>query len=222
MRVWKSLSAAARLIIMGALAVAPVLVISVLPGVAAAQTTSSSGPITPIQNFDSALVAVMKQGRQTPFEQRYATLAPALQQALDLPGILRISVGFAWSSMSPQQQQQLLEAFRKYTIATYLDNFDGYNGQKFVVQPDTRQLATGEQIVSTEIIPKNGSPHKLDYVMHRLPDGNWKAIDVLADGISQAAVQRSDFGDVLSQGGAPPCSRPCSERPRRSSRDEQE
>jgi phospholipid transport system substrate-binding protein len=203
MRVWKSLSAAAFVVVTGTLGVGPVAAIYIVPHTAIAQIASSGSPATPIENLDSALLAVMKEGRQTPFQQRYATLAPAVEQALDLPGILRISVGFAWSSMSRQQQKQLLEAFRKYTVATYLDNFDSFNGQKFVVEPNTRQLATGENVVTTEIIPKNGSPHKLDYVMHRLPDGSWKAIDVLADGTSRVAVQRSDWSALINQGGAP-------------------
>ncbi len=146
----------------------------------------------------------MKEGRRGSFQQRYATLAPAIEKALDLPFILRISVGLGWSSMSPEQRQELLEAFRKYTIASYLDNFDSYDGQKLVVDPATRQLATGEQVVSTQIVPQNGTPHRLDYVMHRTPDGTWKAIDVLADGtISRVAVQRSDWSSLLTQGGAP-------------------
>jgi phospholipid transport system substrate-binding protein len=39
--------------------------------------------------------------------------------------------------------------------------------------------------------------------MHRGPQG-WKAVDVLEDGtISQVAVQRSDFRQILQSGGAP-------------------
>ena len=42
--------------------------------------------------------------------------------------------------MSAQQQQQLLAAFRDYTIASYVDNFDDYDGQTFEVLPNPRQL----------------------------------------------------------------------------------
>ena len=39
--------------------------------------------------------------------------------------------------------------------------------------------------------------------MKRMP-GEWKAVDVLADGsISRVAVQRSDFRSLLASGGAP-------------------
>ena len=163
-----------------------------------------SPAIAPIEALDEALLSIMKQGRQAPFRQRYDTIAAAVDRALDIPFILRISVGFNWSSMSPQEQQQLLEAFRNYTIASYVDSFDSYDGQTFTVVPNPRQLATGEQVVSTEIRPQSGEAHRLDYVMHRAADGTWKAIDVLADGtISRVAVQRSDWTALLSSGGAP-------------------
>ena len=38
----------------------------------------------------------------------------------------------------------------------------------------------------------------------RKTGSGWKAVDVLADGsISRVAVQRSDFGSLLTRGGAP-------------------
>ena len=159
--------------------------------------------LNPIEQLNQALIAVMKAGRATPFQQRYDMLAPAVENALDLPYILRISVGLGWSALSQDEQQALLAAFQRYTVASYLDNFDSYDGQQFVVSPDTRSGGNNEQVVSTQIIPKQGTGHKLDYVMRQV--GNvWKAVDVLADGsISRVAVQRSDFSSLLSKGGAP-------------------
>lgn len=159
--------------------------------------------IGPIEQLNQALVAVMKAGKATPFERRYDMLAPAIENALDLPYILRISVGFGWSGLTQEEQQTLLVAFRRYTVASYLDNFDSYDGQQFVVSPQTRPVGSNEQVVSTQIIPKQGSSHKLDYVMRQV-GSEWKAVDVLADGsISRVAVQRSDFSSLLSKGGAP-------------------
>jgi len=190
--------------VVAGLAIAPAMVASAPSATAATSEATSTSVTAPIQALDEALIEVMRAGRKTSFQQRYALLAPAVEQALDLPFILRISVGLGWSSMSSQQQQELLDAFRKYTIASYLDNFDSYDGQKLVIEPNPRQLATGEQVITTEVIPVSGSPHKLAYVMHKLPDGTWKAIDVLADGtISRVAVQRSDWSSLLTQGGAP-------------------
>jgi phospholipid transport system substrate-binding protein len=59
------------------------------------------------------------------------------------------------------------------------------------------------QVVQTQIIPKSGNSHELDYVM-REGGAGWRVVDVLADGsISRVAVQRSDFRRLLTRGGAP-------------------
>jgi phospholipid transport system substrate-binding protein len=55
-------------------------------------------------------------------------------------------------------------------------------------------------VVESEIVPKDGDPTRMDYVMRQGPAG-WQAIDVLEEGtISQAAVQRSDFRSLLADG----------------------
>ena len=107
----------------------------------------------------------------------------------------------ALNGLPANQQAQLEQAFRRYTVATYVNSFDSYDGQRFVVKPETR--AVGEdRVVETQIIPRSGSSHELDYVM-RQEGARWKAVDVLADGsISRVAVQRSDFRRLVARGGA--------------------
>jgi phospholipid transport system substrate-binding protein len=95
----------------------------------------------------------------------------------------------------------LLAEFRRYTVASYVANFDVYSGQRFVVGPEIRDLDAGRIVVQTQLTPVSGEATRLDYVMQPA-SGNWKAVDVLAAGsISRVAVQRSDFRRILSQGG---------------------
>ncbi len=169
---------------------------------AAPGTDIAQAAIVPIHALDEALLGIMRAGRTAPFEKRFDMLAPAIDLAFDLPHILRISVGAAWSGLNPTLQASLLAAFRRYTVASYVDNFDDFDGQHFEEQPSTRALPDGEQVVVTKIVARSGDSHQLDYVM-REQGGVWKAVDVLADGaISRVAVQRSDFRHLLDQGGA--------------------
>jgi phospholipid transport system substrate-binding protein len=154
-----------------------------------------------IRQFNDALLAAMKAGKQTGFQARYAMLAPAVDRAFDLAAVLAVSVGPRWASLSPEQQGKLLEAFRRYTVASYVANFDSYSGQTFAVAPDARSLGSGEVVVQSRIAASDGSPTDLGYVMKQTGAG-WKVVDVLADGsISRVAVQRSDFRSLLSSGG---------------------
>jgi phospholipid transport system substrate-binding protein len=161
------------------------------------------GPGAPVQALDDALLAAMHAGRATPFAQRAAALQPVIVQTFDLEAILRSSVGPLYARLPPQQQADLLKVFTDYTVATYVSNFDSYAGEKFVLDPQTRTVGS-DQIVQTQIVPANGSPTRLDYVMRQI-SGSWRAVDVLVDGtISRAAVQRSDFRSLLRGGSAQP------------------
>jgi len=165
-----------------------------------ARAAADPAVITPIQGLCDALLAVMKAGTQTPFEQRFSMLAPAVDRALNIGVILQVSVGAMWNTLTPDQHGALLDAFRRYTINSYLNNFDSYSGQRFVVDPDTRATAA-DQIVQTKIIPASGDSHQLDYVMRQAGGPDWKAVDVLTDSISRVATQRSDFRALVMRGG---------------------
>lgn len=181
--------------------VAAVAAALVLPGDRPARA-ADDGPVPPIQHLCSALIEVMKAGRSTPFDQRFQMLAPVIDSVFDLMTILRVSVGPPWPMMPNDQRSRLEAAFRRYTVASYVNSFDNYSGQRFEVQPQTRSLPNGDQVVKSRIIPTSGNAHELDYVM-RDESGRWRAVDVLADGaISRVAVQRSDFRRLLARGGS--------------------
>lgn len=157
--------------------------------------------VAPIQALNQGLIAGMKAGKQTPFTQRYAALAPVIERAFDLPTILQSSVGLRWSGLAPADQQRLLEAFRKFTVASYVANFDQFGGETLTVSPDTRSIGQ-DQVVGTRLV-SGGETTPIDYVM-RNGAGGWRAVDVLLNGsISQVAVNRSDWRALLATGAGP-------------------
>jgi phospholipid transport system substrate-binding protein len=163
--------------------------------------TTPADAVATVRQLNDALLAAMKAGKAAGFQGRYAILAPAVEQAFDLPAVLAVSVGPRWSSLPADQQGRLLDAFRRYTVASYVANFDSYSGQTFSVSPDARSLGAGQVVVQSHIASNGGADTDFGYVMRQTPAG-WKIVDVLADGsISRVAVQRSDFRSVLASGG---------------------
>lgn len=166
-----------------------------------AQTNPAASPIaSPITALDAALIQAMKTGPTTPFEQRVQALTPVVERAFDLQTVLQTAVGLRWSQLPPDQQQALLAAFTRFTVASYAANFNKFSGEHFDLAGTSP--AGNEQVVQTRLVPVNGEPTKLNYVM-RQENGQWRAVDVLLDGsISRAAVMRSDFRSLLSDGNA--------------------
>ena len=155
----------------------------------------------PIQALDQGLLAAMKAGKQTPFAQRFAALAPVIDRAFDLPVILQSSVGLRWSALPPADQQRMLEAFRKFTISSYVANFDQFGGETISIAPESRTIGQ-DQVVGTRLV-SGGETTPIDYVMRNGSNG-WRAVDVLLNGsISQVAVNRSDWRALLASGAGP-------------------
>jgi phospholipid transport system substrate-binding protein len=168
-----------------------------------ASAETEAPPTEPVQQFNAGLLAAMKAGEQTPFAERYRALAPVVQQVFNLDAVLATSIGLSWAALPDAQKATLAQAFTRYTVSSYLANFNSYGGQSFQVLPDVRTVGTGEVIVQSRLLPANGAPIELDYVMRRFPAG-WQAVDVLTNGsISRVAVQRSDFTHLMGRGGAP-------------------
>src|SRR3954451_20843230 len=85
----------------------------------AAAGAADPDAMAPIQGLNQALTQVAAAGRGAPFAQRFNTLAPAIDRAYDLQAILQLAVGPRWAALPPGDQQVLLDAFRKFTVASY-------------------------------------------------------------------------------------------------------
>jgi len=153
-----------------------------------------------VQTLTASLLQSMQAGPAEPMTERYRRLEPVINQVIGLRLMTRLAVGPDWSNFSPEQQNALIAAFRRFTIATYAHNFRDFSGQKFEIGD---VLSRGEdKIVRTRIIPAHDTPVNLLYRMREM-DGVWKIIDVYSDGVSELTLRRDDFVAAIAAGGAP-------------------
>jgi phospholipid transport system substrate-binding protein len=185
-------------------------VLGVLAALAAARAVRAEeapppeqGPATPALLLNRELLRLMKIGHTRSFADRMALLRPAVEQAFNLPLILQNSIGVRYTSIPAAAQAELLEVFTQFTVASYVANFDSFDGERFELLPGLRHVGA-DDVVQTRIVPPSGDPTRLDYVV-RSADGAWRIIDVLLNGsISRVAVQRSDFRSLIGSGDPTP------------------
>lgn len=153
-----------------------------------------------IETLDRALIDTLKQGPSLGPKGRYRKLEPVIDAAFDLPQMTRIAVGPAWNTMSAADQEALVKAFTRLTVASYAHNFDKFGGETFTVDPAAQTRGT-DKVVKSVLTPGSGAPVNLTYRM-RLSGGTWKIIDVYYGAISQLTTRRADFAGPLASGGA--------------------
>jgi phospholipid transport system substrate-binding protein len=153
-----------------------------------------------VQTLTASLLKSMQAGSAVSMTERYRNLEPVIKQVFGLPLMTRLSVGPEWAHFSPEQQNALIAAFSRFTIANYAHNFRDFSGQRFEIGD---VVSRGEdKIVRTRIIPAHDTPVNLLYRMREV-DGVWKVVDVYSDGISELALRRDDFAAAIAAGGAP-------------------
>jgi len=174
-----------------------------LPAAGASAAVAETGASGIVRQFYDALLSTMKDGPQLRFQGRFERLTPAVTQAFDLPAMTRIAAGAQWPAVKPEDQQRLIDAFSRFSVANYAANFDSFGGERFeVVGEAPAPSGTGGVIVETRLVPKSGDPVQLNYLLRPGKSG-LRILDVYVNGtISELASRRSEFASVLNTDGA--------------------
>ena len=99
-----------------------------------------------IEQFYTALIDTMKNGRELGVQGRYRQLAPVAEATFDLGGMARLTVGPSWSTMSESDQKSITDAFGRLTFANYAKNFASFGGEQFTVDPAVKKSGEDKSV----------------------------------------------------------------------------
>ena len=112
----------------------------------------------------------------------------------------RLAMGKNWSKASPQQQQELEEAFRTLLVRTYYKALAVYSDHTIKVLPVKNMAGETDTTVKTEVIPSNGQAISINYSMGKT-NNSWKVYDITVAGISLVINYRGTFNSKIRSGG---------------------
>ena len=112
----------------------------------------------------------------------------------------RLAMGKNWSKASPQQQQELEEAFRTLLVRTYYKALAVYSDHTIKVSPVKNMAGKTDTTVKTEVIPSNGQAISINYSMGKTNNA-WKVYDITVAGISLVINYRGTFNSKIRSGG---------------------
>ena len=180
----------------------PLKVLLLLAGVLTAlPAAAEEDPATAvIQRFQQSLLAVMKEAESLGVTGRYQRLQPKIEEAFHLSLMIRVATGSFWRKADKERRSRLVAAFKRLSISTYANRFDGYSGQVFEII-DQRPGPQKTVLVKTRIVSPGDSPARLTYVVKEFK-GQWRIVDILLDDdISELAVRRSEYRRLLKKNG---------------------
>lgn len=149
--------------------------------------------------FQEQLLNVMKQGKQLGFQGRYKKLESAIVNSHDLSKIVRIVVGKQWKNLSEEQKIELTDVFNRLSISSYAHNFTEFSGESFEFISEDK-TARGGAIIRTAFIIPTDKDVTFDYMLKKKGD-NWRIINIIANGVSDLALKRSEYTSILKRDG---------------------
>lgn len=163
--------------------------------------SGDDAPHAPIELLNATLLDVMQNAESLGYEGRWNKLAPVLSEVYDLNYVSRIVLGKGWKSLEQAQRDEMVDTFRNLIIATYAARFKGYSGQIFSIASDA-ELKRGRMLVRTELTDPE-EVVRLDYILHKDDTGQWRVINVVANGVSDLSVKRAEYSSLLQRSGFP-------------------
>lgn len=137
--------------------------------------------------------------KSIPMADREARIRDLLRKNFDLETIGRFVLSKHWRTASSDQQSDYLSLFSEFVLRTYARRIGGYGNERFKIM-SAKPLGSRDAIVLTEISRQAGPPITAGWRV-RDSDSSYKIIDVMVEGVSMAATQRSEFETIVRDQG---------------------
>ncbi|MGA2232438.1 MAG: ABC transporter substrate-binding protein [Tepidisphaeraceae bacterium] len=168
---------------------------------------NSAVPATTARALIEAVLAdvtVILHNPQLNASQRSEAVRQIAYANIDFQTLSRLTLAQNWRGLSPEKQAEFVQEFQKHLAATYAHTTDNYDNEVLSVAAD-RKESNGDWTVQTKIVGNQQTDNKpevikVDYRL-RQKDNQWKVIDVTVDGVSLVANFRSQFQEIMSNGG---------------------
>jgi len=110
------------------------------------------------------------------------------------------AVGRNWDKASAEQKARVMEEFKTLLVRTYSSAIAAYSSQKFDFRPLRAKPTDTDVTVNVRVLQSGNQPMTIDYDMEKRPTG-WKVWDVRVGGISLVANYRTEFDNLIREGG---------------------
>jgi phospholipid transport system substrate-binding protein len=166
---------------------------------AAATPAAAQAPSQVVDGLASQVIAVLKNG-QLDSQQKRTEVETIVYAAIDFTTLSKLVLARNWPKFSAEQRTAFEQEFKQHLSMTYGRNVDNYKNEKVQILGE-RPESRGDVTVQSKIVRGGGSEDVVVDYRLRQRDGHWKIIDVIVEGVSLVSNFRSQFQDIVANGG---------------------
>lgn len=165
---------------------------------------AAPSPLPMLQSTSDQALAALKQNEAALKNNPrvvYRIITSILVPHFDLQGMARsVVTRDAWVNATPAQRAQFTDEFKQLLIRTYSSALSSYQNEGVEFLPIRGGISGTRTQVNSQIIRQGGPSIPVNYRLALLGQ-QWKIYDFSVDGVSMLESYRSQFLDILSQGG---------------------
>jgi len=119
------------------------------------------------------------------------------KSALDLKFISRFVLGRNWRTASKEQQNEFIDTYSDFNIKFWSNRFDEFTGKKFEFVGTKASKSKSQIFVNTQVPMENAEPAKVIWRVKLTKSGEYKIIDIIAEGVSLAMTARNEYASFI-------------------------
>ena len=121
---------------------------------------------------------------------------------VDIDWMAKFAIAKFWKTMSDDEKDQYLSAYKQYLIKTYVPKFKEYNNQSIKIT-GSKDIGNAQYQVMTQIITTKDSDKLTLNISYRCKKNNdkFKIRDITGEDFSLLSTQRSEFSAIIEKGG---------------------
>ena len=161
--------------------------------------------LPPQQAIETASAKLQQKMQDKSFVKNFAKVNQFVNDAIlpstDFDKISSLVLGKIWKTATPDERERFKQEFQTLLVRTYSRAFVEFKDWSIRYLPIDMEADATKVVVKTEVLQPGLQPVAVDYRM-LLSNGDWKAYDIMIEGVSLVTNYRTTFSSEVQAKGS--------------------
>jgi len=158
---------------------------------------AADSPRELVERSADRVLAILNSGASE--DVKVKRLQQVAYETIDFDTVSRLVLAKSWKDFSAEQRRSFEEAFKQALTLNYSRRIGQFGREKVAILSD-RVEPDGDVTVYSKVVGGKTEDLKVNYRLRQRED-RWYVIDVIVEGVSIVSSYRTQFQEIVHQGG---------------------